>query len=125
MGIQNVKIEAIQNLNLEFQKIEHTNWKTFFHSHSNTTTLRTKTLLIFFLPMAEKHIRQKLHNLESITLAQAAITIPVIRWISAVMRGGDEHEKMALDGLMQQFFISLLEQNQVLKRSIWKCTTTS
>ena len=30
--------------------------------------------------------------------------------LSSVMRGGDEQEKMALDGFMQQFFSSLLEQ---------------
>ena len=30
--------------------------------------------------------------------------------LSPVMRGGDEHEKMALDGFMKQFFHSLLEQ---------------
>ena len=30
--------------------------------------------------------------------------------LSAVMRGGDEQEKVTLDGFMQQFFSSLLEQ---------------
>ena len=30
--------------------------------------------------------------------------------LSVVMRGGDEHEKLALDGFMNQFFTALLEQ---------------
>ena len=112
--------------------------------------------------MDARNIRQRLHNTEGITLAQAAIPRPVVHRgqvtnrdrailqrgvalspnliqrplqfdrfratrfdyqlhcdspndqvdLSSVMRGGDEHEKMALDGFMQQFFHSLLEQKR-------------
>ena len=34
--------------------------------------------------------------------------------LSAVMRGNDEHEKLALDGFMTQFLAALLDKNSQL-----------